>query len=144
LKANQLQEALKHYYDAYLQLRASNPSIKDPMAASLVSQKMKETSPEVKAQLEHLKRAVHGNMCVVYGKQDKWDRIVKMAEEVLLVNDGAQIIENIVPENIKLMFRLAKAKLQLGDGDRARYWTEKVLHLEPTNADVLKLCYHRH
>ena len=50
------------------------PDVKDEFAASLVANKVKLTEDDKKS-LNVLKRQVYGNMCVVYLKQEKWDRV---------------------------------------------------------------------
>ena len=136
MKAGHVQDALKHYYEAYLQLRAACPSIKDPMAASLASQRTQSQTPAEKIELQTLKRAVYGNMCVVYAKQSKWDRVVKMAEEILQTGEGISDAEVVCKANVKLMYRLAAARMHMGDTERARHWTERVLQIEPQNIEV--------
>lgn len=133
MKEGNLQGALKTYYEAYLLLRGLLPAYKDNMAASLVSSKNQMTD-STRDQLVGLRRAVYGNMCLIYIKQEKFDRVVKFCEEIITGKDGQP---EVTPDNIKPMYRLAMAKVRLGDTHSARSWIEKVLSLEPTNSDVM-------
>ena len=72
-------------------------------------------------------------MCIVYMKQEKWDRIVKFCQEILTGADGKP---DTNPANIKHMYRLGLAKLRLNDLISARSWLGRVLEVEPTNQDV--------
>lgn len=72
-------------------------------------------------------------MCLIYIKQQKYDRIVKFCEEIVFNKDGKP---DIVPENVKPFYRLALATFKLGDTTKARHWIEKVLALEPNNTEV--------
>lgn len=132
MKEGKLQEALKTYYEAYLLLRGLLPAFKDSMAANLMASKnqMDDASRE---QLLSLRRAVYGNMCLIYIKQEKYDRVVKFCEEIVTGKEGEPEVKS---DNIKPMYRLAMAKTRLGDTHSARAWVERVLSLEPGNTDV--------
>lgn len=132
LKEGNLQEALKTYYEAYLLLRGLLPAFKDQMAASLLASRnpIDESS---KLELVSLRRGVYGNMCLIFLKQEKFDRVVKFCEEIVMDNDAKP---QVIPENVKSFYRLAISTLKQGDTDKARYWADKVLTLEPNNTDV--------
>ena len=72
-------------------------------------------------------------MCVVYLKQEKWDRVSKFCKEILAVEDGGL---KVGPTDIKHAYRFALAKVRQGDHTSAREAIDKVLHLEPNNTDV--------
>jgi tetratricopeptide (TPR) repeat protein len=102
------------------------------MAAALLTSRS-PIDEDCKKELATLRRGVYGNMCLIYMKQKKFDRVLKFCEEIVMDKDGKP---EVIPENVKALYRLSFASLHLGDTDKARAWIDKVLSLEPNNADV--------
>jgi regulator of sirC expression with transglutaminase-like and TPR domain len=73
-----------------------------------------------------LRSQVYGNMCSIFIQEKKWDRCAKFAQDVLKQD----------PANLKAMYRLGLAKLNLGDLISAREYVNKVLEKEPQNSNV--------
>jgi cytochrome c-type biogenesis protein CcmH/NrfG len=65
-------------------------------------------------------------MCSIFIHDGKWDRCAKFAQDVLKQDPG----------NLKALYRLGLAKLNLGDLISAREMVNKVLEKEPQNPNV--------
>lgn len=75
-----------------------------------------------------LKLAVVSNMCTIYMKQKKWDRVLKYGVDALEKND---------PNHEKIRFKVATAYLSLDDFERCEVLVRSLLEDCPENEEVL-------
>lgn len=145
--------ALRAYYDGYLALRVLVPPKQDSQMAMFTNKNRPQFDLAQAQEVDRLRRGVLGNMSMIYIKQEKWDRVCKMNED-LLYNSAVQVVtsagkdgddpaaqpevDHRNPDNLKPMYRMALGKFRQGNSNAAEQWLHKVLSLEPTNESVDK------
>ena len=65
-------------------------------------------------------------MCLIYIKQEKWDRVVKFCSDILASDD----------KNVKALYRMGLAKLKQNDVIGAEKYSKMALELEPQNKEL--------
>lgn len=98
-KNNEQQNALRKYYEGILEAKSIlslNVQLDVPVGGRGLDDKVKEA-------FEEIKFAIANNMCLIFIKQKKWDKVLKFGEEILPIS----------PKNKKLCFRLCSAYLNL-------------------------------
>lgn len=103
---NQNVTALTNYYHALLNLKAVGGQ-----------QQEKEYKEKSNEQLV----MIYNNMCTVFSKQERWDRVLSYAKKA----------NEIDPSNLKSKFRMGQAYLRLEDIEVAKPLLEEVLKENP-------------
>ena len=127
------------------------PAKQDSQMAMFTNKNKPQFSESQAHEIDKLRRGILGNMSMIYIKQEKWDRVCKMNEDLLtnsavlsLSSQGQEAEDPAAqpkvdfknPENVKPMYRLALGKFRLGNSGAAENWLQKVLQIEPGNESV--------
>ncbi|KAI8891070.1 TPR-like protein [Backusella circina FSU 941] len=107
-KEQNWKSALTNYYSAILHLK------------TVGGQQEKE---EYKKKSEEQLVLIYNNMCAVFSKQDKWDRVLSYAKKA----------EELDPDNIKAKFRLGQAYSRAGDLENAKSYLTQVQEKNPND-----------
>eukprot|EP00056_Hartaetosiga_gracilis_P008604 m.123528 g.123528 ORF g.123528 m.123528 type:complete len:182 (-) comp12949_c1_seq1:47-592(-) len=134
LKEGNYKEALRKYHTAHLHTRAAMSS--KQTASSFSHFKPKTTEPvdeeEEKRKDEEITKlhvALLGNMALCHLKLKKFGRVVSLCTEVLTTDN----------DNIKALWRRAKANIELKRLNSAMEDVKKGLELDPENKDMQQL-----
>lgn len=112
-KKQDYKQALTNYYNALLHLKAVG------------GQKLKDL---YKTRADEQLVMIYNNMCAVFSKQERWDRVLFYAKKA----------NELDPKNTKTKFRMGQAYLQLEDIEKAKTLLEEVLKSNPDDALVKK------